>query len=145
MPRTSFHTVVIAPLACTLLVLAGTLTGCATNAKPEASPPTAPITPAALESIRTEFTESDPGVKLALVGEVLPAGQGDNLRVTDALATDFPARATVLIIDANKDALAHGVVYAVLDGYVDVKFQPIAGKRRPAVGDAVVKFSRPAM
>ena len=127
-----------ASLLAGLLVVAG----CQSKPKGDPAPAGVPMTAADIESLRAEYQRTDPGVRVALVTEVLPAGEGDYLRAAATDAGDFPVGSAVTIVDRDSNPLAFGTVVRAGSGHLDATFKP-SGKRRPTAGDAVAKFTMP--
>lgn len=124
------------PLIATSLaaLLAAALFGCA--AKPVPAPASTAPSPDQVQMLRETYKSTFPAAKVGVVSTVL--SDEPYAMVSDIDTTGLKEGDYVSFIDADQSVVASGQVVKVNPTNIAVLFE--AGARRPAAGDAAVKF-----
>ena len=126
-----------------IVIAALTLSGCQQTSPPPTVPAAPPYSMEKFNQLRAEYQQTNPDVRVGLVGDVIA---GDRLlTLTNVQADDFKVGDLVSFWDSNNKLLTSGKVVGTHNGIVSAHYaDPQAGGRAPAKGDLAIGVIRAA-
>lgn len=98
--------------------------------------PAAPFSAEQLSTLRASYKIAFPNARVGTVTAVMP--DQPYALVGDIETANLPVGSIVTIVDANETVITNARVELINGNGLTVRFDE--GKRRPAVGDAAIKF-----
>jgi hypothetical protein len=116
-------------------LVAGLANGCATKSPPPAPVPL-PFSSEQISDLRSSYKKAFPNAKVGVVAAVM--SDQPYVLVNEIDSAGIRVGSIVTFIDATETVITNGRVELINANGLTVRFDE--GKRRPAVGDAAIRF-----